>query len=71
MTEHLQGELLEAKVHRLRQRMSLGAPTVHKYLSLVLLVHKMVRSGAVSFSGGFFLQVSRFLHAWKDGRAPI
>ena len=42
MTEHLQAELLEAKaeVHRLRERMSLGVPTVHKDLSLVALVPK-------------------------------
>jgi hypothetical protein len=40
MTEHLQAELLEAKaeVNRLRERMSLGVPTVHKDLSLVALV---------------------------------
>jgi hypothetical protein len=42
MTEHLQAELLEAKaqVHRLRERMSLGARTDHKDLSLVALVPK-------------------------------
>ena len=42
MTEHLQAELLEAKaeVHRLRERMLLGVPTVNKDLSLVALVPK-------------------------------
>ena len=42
MTEHLQAELLEekAEVHGLRERMSLGVPTVNKDLSLVALVPK-------------------------------
>jgi hypothetical protein len=42
MTEYLLAELLEAKaeVHRLRERMSLGDPPVHKDLPLVAVLPK-------------------------------
>jgi hypothetical protein len=42
MTDRLQAELIEVKaeVQRLKERMSLGVPAVHKDLSLVALVPK-------------------------------
>jgi hypothetical protein len=42
MTDRLQAELIEAKaeVQGLKERISLGVPTVRKYLSLVSLVPK-------------------------------
>jgi hypothetical protein len=42
MTDRLKAELIEAKseIQRLKERMSLGVPTVHKDLSLVALVPK-------------------------------
>jgi hypothetical protein len=57
MTEHLQAELLETKaeVHQLRERMSLGVPTVHRDLSLVALVPKWSgQESTVSLEEFFF-----------------
>ena len=60
---HLQAELLEvkAKVHRLRDSMSLGVPTLHKYLPGSTGA-KIGQESTVSLEE-FFLQALRVLHA--------
>ena len=59
MTEHFQTELLEAKaeVHRLRERMSLGVPTVHKDLSQVSLMPKWLGQESSLSLKNFFASI--------------
>jgi hypothetical protein len=70
MTDRLQAELIEAKaeVQRLRKRMSLGVPTVHKDLSLVALVPKWAGQESTVTLQEFFSSIegSARMGRWKD-----
>src|SRR5215469_4346225 len=70
MTDRLQAELVEAKaeVQRLKERMSLGVPTVHKDLSLVALVPKWSGQDSVVTLEEFFSSIegSARIGKWDD-----
>jgi hypothetical protein len=70
MTERLQGELFEAKdeVQRLRERMPLGVPTIHKDLPLVALIPKWsVQDSTVTLEEFLSsIESSARLGRWED-----
>ena len=70
MAEHLQVELLDAKaeVRRLRERMSLGVPTVHKELSMLALLPKWSGQESTVSLEEFFASIegSARIGMWDD-----
>jgi hypothetical protein len=70
MAERLQAELAEAKseVLRLRERLSLGAPVVHKDLSLVSLIPKWSGSESATTLEDFIASVESAarIGRWQD-----
>jgi len=66
----LQKEVGESKleIQRLRERMSLGAPTIHKELSLITLIPKWPGSEPKNHLEKFILTL---LHESADGNRKI
>jgi hypothetical protein len=70
MTDRLQAELLETKneLHRLRERMSLGAPVVHNDMSLISLVSKWSGLDSAVTLQEFFasIEASAKIGRWEE-----
>jgi hypothetical protein len=68
----IQQKLEEAKldIQRLRERMSLGSPTVHKDLSLISLIPKWSGSESTNSLEEFILP-EKLVHVSADGNKKI
>jgi hypothetical protein len=70
MTDRLQAEMLQTKneLHRLREHMSLGAPTVHKDLSLISFVPKWSGLDSAVTLEEFFasIEASAKIGCWEE-----